>query len=124
MVLYNVFFRGSPNAKAQIGGAMSVSWKRGYSKSGWQCFVAAMLLVLAQLVASWHIPHDDPDGRVGGIECAIGSVAGNLSADVDAAPMATPSAGCTATVYLVSLSPVLFWGRSADRPGPRAPPAA
>lgn len=90
----------------------------------WRYLIAATLLVFAQLVAGWHIPHEHPEAPASSSDCAIGHVMSNLNADVNSTISAGPCPTEATTAYTIPVSFSLARRSSADRPGPRAPPLA
>lgn len=90
----------------------------------WRYFIAAMLLVLAQLATSWHQPHEEQDSLAKNSDCAICSIIAHAPADADPAPIALPLPILATDVFLFPDPLPRVAIRIAARSGPRAPPAA
>ncbi len=93
-------------------------------KSEWRYFIAAMLLVLSQLAASWHVPHEEPDILAKGSDCAICSIVAHVPGDASPTPAALPQPVLASEVFMLPDPLPRVATRIAARSGPRAPPAA
>ena len=102
---------------------MHASWGLS-SRSEWRYFIAAMMLVLAQLATSWHISHEEPDAFFNGSDCAVCGIIAHAPYDTSPAPVVLPLPVLAPEVFLFPAPQSRVAVRIAARTGPRAPPVA